>query len=296
MDPKWLRNLLMSGAAVSALCSISDGAEEGAGGGGAPPADAGAGAASGDPPADGADEGASPAEDGADPPAAAAADPDAEDEPEPAPAKPKRVPWYEKRINQLTAKLKEVEGGAGAGGGDAPAAGVGVSSGPGYVTESGERLFTQAEVEQMAVAKSQLSKLNETADQMFDAGKKAFPKTWDARITAAGQAFGADLARRIDFFELLTDIPNGAQVYHELTGDLDAMDEVLALPPHKLGARLAKMSAELGKPAPRQISNAPDPIEPLDGGGGGNEPDLKTMPISQYAKKFDERRQKRYGG
>lgn len=110
-----------------------------------------------------------------------------------------------------------------------------------------------------------LKSLNTRLDKLFDDGKKAFPKSWESRVKEAGEALRDEMVQRPDFFEAIADLDNATAVYHELTGDLDKMESLLQLPPHRMGIELAKISAKLSAPKPaRQVSRAPAPITPLD--------------------------------
>lgn len=131
--------------------------------------------------------------------------------------------------------------------------------------------------------------INAGLEKMDAAGKVAFKDTWDDRIAQARDAFREDLVARPDFLEAVTDLPNSAAVYHELAGDPDKFEAMLALPPHKMGMELARLSDKLAKPAPRQVSRAPAPIVPLNRGGGERSlEDLANDPNTDMAE-FDRR-------
>jgi hypothetical protein len=300
----WRLRLLMAGVSGFSLCSVGDGAEEGAevGGGVAGGEAGGAEGEQADPDPD-AEQGAEGEEggeaEGAEGAAAAAEGEEGGEDGDPEPEGPKKVPFWKKRIDKLTAenaRLREAAGSAAAEGGEAEPAASGkvAPTHEGYVNEKGERLYTQAEIDSMVQSRAQLAELNKRADKLFDAGKSKFQKTWEKRINAAGEAFGQDLARRTDFFDALTDLDNGADVYHELTGDLDEMADVLALPPTKLGMRLAEIALKLKAPKVPPVSKVPAPIEPLDEhkGDGAAAPGSS---MADYEKDFNKRREARNG-
>lgn len=304
---------LLRGVRLPLLTIEGEEDDAGAGAGAAPAAPPGeAGDAGGDPP---------PAEGGGAPPAGAESTPGAAggeggDPPPETPPAPKRVPWQNRRIDQLTAQAREAQeradrlereaneareraaryealygrddaggaGGAGAGG----AGGAGASGGAGAApaprtTPTGERLYTQAEVEAEAARQANLRHLNDRCETMFVAGGKKHGKDWEARIQTAGAAFGADLAKRADFFDALTGLPNPEDVYYGLVGDLDHLADVLTLPPVKMGMELARLSALHGAPPQRQqrVSGAPAPLTMVEGGGGGAAQQEETT--EQYA-------------
>jgi hypothetical protein len=134
----------------------------------------------------------------------------------------------------------------------------------GTVLTAAEREKIRAEAADDIRRENYVKKLNQSADAMFDAGMKAFPKTWEARVKDVGEVFADEIRARPEFLEAVTDLENGAAVYHELAGDPDEMERVLELPPHKMGMELAKLSAKLSAaPKPKPISRAPPPITPL---------------------------------
>lgn len=288
MHPKRYRDILLAGA--SRLLLTIEGEEEGEGaGGGAPEPEAGgedsAAGAAGEEDVGGAEGGD--------------ADPD--------PA-PKRVPWQNKRIAELTGKQKAAEealvteraererlaaetasykalyGELGTPRHEAEPAGDG-----------GERRYTATEMQQEAARIASVNNLNQRCEDMYKAGAAQHAETWGARIGKVSEAFGAELIKRPDFFDALTTIPNGADVYHELGADLDHMAEVLAMTPVQLGMELARISAKtLAKPKGPKVSAAPAPIDPIGGGGANSdETDLAKMPMDQYAKTREAQREAR---
>lgn len=215
--------------------------------------EAGAGGESG-----GDDEGEEQGEEGAE--GESAADPEAvvrDDDPKPA-----KEPWYTKRIGKLTkensereAKLKAAEDkiaaleAASAGGEDAP------------------KLYTadevQALIEKRSSEKSEITQVNAKLDSMFEKGV-ASHKDFERRVQAYGQAFGPELASRVDFFTAVSDLDNGSDVLHALGGDLDRMADILEMSGPRMGIALANLSAKLAAPKPKPLSKAPAPIKPLE--------------------------------
>lgn len=120
------------------------------------------------------------------------------------------------------------------------------------------------EVEKEVRQEAYYQKINTAADAMFDAGAKAFPKSWNSRVSEAADALRDEIAGRPDFLEVVTSLDNGAAVYHDLAGDLDRMEAVLAMPAHKMALELAKVSTKLSAIKTTPISRVPAPIKPLD--------------------------------
>lgn len=131
----------------------------------------------------------------------------------------------------------------------------------------GGRLYTQAEVdarvETEASRRASMTVTNDKLDALFDQGVKAY-KDFDKRVAAYGEAFGPELASRVDFFSAVAKLPNGADVVYTLGGDLDHMAEILDMAPVDMGMELARLSADLAKPKAPKVSKAPAPIKPLE--------------------------------
>jgi hypothetical protein len=292
------RSMLMAGAS-RLLLTADDGAEDGgAGGGGAAPA-AAAPAPAAEAPAP-AEEGApAPEEGGGAAPAAEAPAPEEE-------RKPTRVPWQQKRIDELTASAKTAREEAERVRREAEAANARAAryqalygdlddsaapaSPPPPPAAGGQRTYTETELREEANRLAQVNVINQRCDQMFAKGATAHAATWEKRINGVGQAFGPDLARRVDFFDAVSGLDNGADVYHELAGDLDHMAEVLAMPPMQMGMELARLSAKVAqKPKGPAISKLPAPIEPVEGAAAETE-DLASMDMGSYAKTREAQR------
>lgn len=215
------------------------------------------------------------------------------------PERPKRQPWERKRIDKLTADAKAAQEAREAAEARAQAAEARAatyealygrqeaSSAPAAGAPpppAGDRVYTQAEFDAETSRRANITRLNERIEGVFDAGLKAKGAEWNTRINEAARAFGSDLQQRPDIFEALTALPNAADVYFELAGDLDHMAEVLTLPPVQLGMELARLSAKAGtSPKGPSVSRAPAPIAPLDGAAPEAE-DLTKVPMEEYAR------------
>lgn len=224
------------------------------------------------------------------------------------PQRPTRVPWQVKRIGELTAEKKGLADAAAAEKARADAAEAraasyealygkpdGTPAPAPAAAPDGERRYTEVEVAAEAARRANLAALDQRCETLFNDGKKAHGAAWQARIDQAGLAFGDQLRQRGDFFEALTSLPNAADVYHALTGDLDHLGEVLAMNPVQLGMELAKMStAAAAKPKGSAVSRTPAPISPIEGGdAGADETDLAKMPMDQFAKTREAQRLER---
>lgn len=228
-----------------------------------------------------------------------------------APPPPKRTPWQQKRIDALTAQARTAEEGRASAererdearqraeryealyGADTLAAGSGDPP-PAVPPAAGGRVYTQAEFQAESARQANIARLSEKCETLFDAGAKVHGVEWTNRVTEAAKNFGAELQRRTDFWEAITKLPNGAEVYHTLAGDLDHLDEVLRMQPVELGMELARLSTSAAAP-PRSppVSRVPAPIDPLQGNGGGTEEALDKMPIGDYVAAREKQRAER---
>jgi hypothetical protein len=142
-----------------------------------------------------------------------------------------------------------------------------------------------------------VQKLNTDADALFEAGKSAFPKTWEARINDAANALRDEIVARPDFIEAVLALENAPQVYHDLAGDLDRMENVLSLPPHKMGIELAKISAKLSATKPAPVSRAPAPIRPLEKPSKSDLPlDDPNISQEEFNRRMDAAERRKYEG
>ena len=309
MNYRNLRDLLQRG--TSRLVLNVDG-DEGSGAGGDPPPPGDAGGGAGDPPSD--PPGGDPAADA--PPAAADGAAGGDPPGDPAPPKPERTPWYTKRIDSLTAAQKAEKERADRAAeeaaearrtaeayralyGDlqpgAPGAGAPPAAAP--AAGAGGRTYSEADFQAAVQQQARLQSINQTLERWYEDGVKTGGDEFKQTIARAGQAFGQELAKRTDFFEALTSLPNGDKVYNQLAGDLDHMAEVLAMNPLQLGVELGRLSAAANStaaPRGRPVSNAPAPIAPVDGSGGQKPFDPESSDMSAYVSDFEARRQRRF--
>lgn len=142
------------------------------------------------------------------------------------------------------------------------------------LTEAARETIRKEEAAKITEA-NRYKSINAGLEKMDADGKAAFKGVWDERIAQVRDAMSDELMARPDFLEAVTDLPNAAVVYHELAGDLDKMESILALPAHKMGMELARISDRLAKPPVRKISKAPAPIKPIE--RGGTERDLEDL-------------------
>lgn len=191
--------------------------------------------------------------------------------------KPKIKPWYQKRIDELSAlRAREREEK------DALAAKLAALEKPadGETPTFKPEQF-EALVDQRAEAKIAAKEYERRAKSWVQAGQKEFGASEFDTICADVAAMG--VGDSPDFMQIITDpeiVPEGHKVLAMLREDPDTAERILAMPPMKMSAALALMSTK-EKPAPAApLSRAPAPIKPVGGSakpsGVNDSQDMKT--------------------
>ena len=205
----------------------------------------------------------------------------------PAP-EPKRDPWYQKRIDELTKARREAERRADA----LEALMTSRQHPPADGTPPAQQgASTDAEIMKRAMALAENQRLNEEANRVYQQGKGKYGD-FDAAVQSLSQV--ADLSQKPDFLEAIVRLPNGADIYHHLGTNLDHAAEVLSLRGTALALELAKLSAELGKP--RKTSSAPAPISPIGSSASPSGELSDDLPMAEWIKRRNAQIQKRRGG
>lgn len=153
----------------------------------------------------------------------------------------------------------------------------------------------EREIAQRAAMMAHQQALNERANQVYNEGVKAFGRTeFDESVKAVNEAFGQAMPVVID---TVVDIDNAPQLFQHLADNPDIADTIAGLPPHKLGAALAREAAKISQPKPKPVSKAPPPIRPISTTSSAEpETDLERMSMDELAKLWDKRDfQKRMG-
>lgn len=204
-------------------------------------------------------------ETGAEATAAAAPTEGAED-----PDKPKRTPWWEKRLSEVTGQRREAERERDAMRAERDAYKA-VADGQAAPTDgtapkppvAPQRAFTEADVERRAQEIAQATEFNHRANAIAEAARAAHPD-FDAVRDRFVANLGEAVQARPDFLEAVVELPQGAEVFYALAKDPDRAAEVLQMPPMKMALELARMNEQFGKPAGKQVSSAPPPITPIE--------------------------------
>jgi hypothetical protein len=225
-----------------------------------------------------------------DPAPADPVDPPADPDPTPAAeAGDKKTPWYQARFNELTDKRRQIEAQLTAereqrealekrakalqdlllAQGHDPAALTGD-------TNTQPRTLTQADVEARAAqiaeervrqqqAQAEAQVFNQRCNDVFAEGTKTFGPGFQEAIGNLNMA-GVISADNTAIVQAALDTDNAAAILHHLGQDPAEAVRLASMPPVRLGMELAKISAQLNKPAdPAPISKAPKPIAPVAG-------------------------------
>ena len=95
---------------------------------------------------------------------------------------------------------------------------------------------------------------------IIDAGRDEFGvKAFDQASQAVADDFGPAVGL---FIEALHELPDSHKVIMHLAANPDIAEAIAVMPPHRMGAALAREAAKLA-PKPKAISKAPAPIKPI---------------------------------
>lgn len=214
-------------------------------------------------------------------------------EPEPAPAEAKvkksPVAHLTGRIGNLTAKLNESDAARQAAESRLAAAEAllnarraqpapdGEQPAPANVNPATGRTYSQTEFDQAVQAAAEQQAFNRQADAVFSVGAAAFPTDWQETVDVLNGS-GIMSKTLVDATFALGDEKLSAAVLHRLGSDIEEAKRIadMAATPARMGVELAKIAAEVNRPAaaPR-TSSAPAPIPTIRGG---------VNPVIDYAK------------
>ena len=130
----------------------------------------------------------------------------------------------------------------------------------------------------------------DTCNRVVMDGERDFP---DFQATIA--TLNATGAMKDELVEAAIELGDPHRVLHQLAQNPAEAARIAALPPVRMAAALAKIAGTpTATPAPRTVSKAPAPIEPVARtGSGGVETDPEKMPPAQYADWYDARMRKK---
>lgn len=178
---------------------------------------------------------------------------------EPAVAAPPAKPaddWKDRRIAQLTGKLREAQ--------------EKLEAKPEGAAAAGEAIITnQAELDRLVEAQAERAlaakQFNESCNAAAEAGRQAFGAE-DFNKSVAGLVQLVDMkdpsqaATYNQFINAALATGKAPELLFALGRDQNEAARLMLLPPVQLGIEMARLAA---KPAPAPISGAPKPIEPI---------------------------------
>lgn len=182
--------------------------------------------------------------------------PDEKPQDEPA-DKPKERPWYEKRIAEAAFEAREEKRRADALAGELAKL---RQTAPARPQSEPEGFVPAAEVEKRAAEIVAETRFVESCNSTYDHGVAKYPD-----FESAAKTYGLLGEMPKDFLQAITSLgeDDGARVYYELGKTPDEAARVLKLPPAKMAMEIAKLAYTKTAPAPRPVSKAPAPIEPI---------------------------------
>jgi len=147
----------------------------------------------------------------------------------------------------------------------------------------------EREINLRAQQLAQAQVVNTRANEVYTEGVKAFGRAeFDESVKTMNEAFGPQVIPIV--IDTLIDIPNAPQLIQYLADNPDIADDLANLPPHKLGAALARESNKIATPKPKPVSKAPPPIRPIavQPSNEGDE-NLENLPMEKLAALWDKR-------
>lgn len=212
----------------------------------------------------------------------------------PEPVPPKRTPWWQTRIDQLTREKHDERRRA-----DAAASALQTALEHAQaVPEPTEPASTttppapaptpqglsDAEINRRAEALANQRALQRSFDdacnRVADAGKSEYPD-WSETLTTLGQMGGVPNAA----LEAITEAKDGHKLMDHLAKNPDEAMRIFALPPIRQAVEIARLETSLLAPKARAISATPPPAKPL-GGAQRITADLRDdEPMADWAKK-----------
>jgi len=197
---------------------------------------------------------------------------------------PKRTPWFQTRIDELTRARHEERRRADEAQQQALRFQQQLTAlQQGYQPDQQQPQHQGQEVDVHTLAQQEATRMvadqrfNEQCNKVYRDGMAAFPDF--GQSVANLQMLGAGR----EFLELATSSDAGAKLLHHLGTDLDETARLLMLPPVQMARELTRLEFKLGQPAaPKPISKAPAPITPLGSSASTDVGDTSRMSDSEW--------------
>jgi hypothetical protein len=200
--------------------------------------------------------------------------------------KAKKEPWFQKRIGELTREKYEAKRAAD----EARQQAEQYRTYLAQIQQGQQPQQHQPEVDVRTLAQQEAARMvaeqrfNESCNKVYSVGKSELPD-FD-RSVANLQMVGVNR----EFLELATTSDAGHKLIHHLGNDLDEAARILALPPVQMARELTKLEYKLSQPpAPKPVSNAPEPIKPIGAGGVAPNGLSDELPIDEWMRRHNKR-------
>lgn len=190
---------------------------------------------------------------------------------------PKKEPWFQKRIGELTREKYEAKRQAETAMQEFAQYREHLArqqqGEPSQAPAGDVQTLVQREAARLVAEKS----LNDLCDKVQAQGKSEFPD-FDKAV-ANLQLVGAGR----DLIELAVTSDAGAKLLHHLGNDLDEAARIVALNPVQMARELTRLEFKLAQVKAKPVSNAPAPITPI-AGGKADFKDPSVMTDAEFAK------------
>jgi hypothetical protein len=203
-----------------------------------------------------------------------------EQQPQPEEQAPKKEPWFQKRIGELTREKYEARRLAETAAEEARQYREQLArfQQGGQQQPDGQQPVTPDLIQQEARRLLAQQRFDEACNKVYAQGKQEFPD-FDAALSNL-QFVGLPK----DFLEFTAASDAGAKLIHHLGKDLDEAARIAALTPVQMARELTRLELKLNQPAkPKPVSQAPAPITPVAGNGATSK-DPAEMTDAEFAK------------
>lgn len=211
----------------------------------------------------------------------------------------KKTPWFQRRIDQLTAEkweerrtvdqlrkqttdlLAQLAEARKGGAVSIPApqnapATPPANTPPTSATQGMSDAELNALADRMAEEKARVKAFNRACDDVAERGKDEFDD-FDKKLRTFQMLGGLPTP----LLETITEMPNAHKVLYHLGSDPDLAERVVKMSPVRQAMELARIEGGISKPAPRPVSQAPAPVQPIDTGGRATD-DPEKMSMADF--------------
>lgn len=213
----------------------------------------------------------------------------------------KRTPWFQRRIDQLTAEkweerrtaenlrkqttdllaqLAEARKNPIVSPVTLPAEGTPPPAN--NAPTSPHQGLSEAEINAMAEKRAdeiaRQRAFNKSCNEVAEAGKDEYPD-FDRALGTFQMLGGIPTA----LLEVITEMPNAHKILYSLGKDPDLAERVVKMSPGKQALELARLENSVTKPTPRAISAAPPPVRPIDTNSRASD-DPEKMSMEDFVK------------